>query len=208
GLERTDLERRPIGELRLLLHRKGRAELPVSVVAGRQLELVFRLGDRAHSSARRRVPEPAADVALDRLGHEALLADLLEQDLTRHLALAEAGNLRALREIGGGVLDRVMHVVRRHLDRQTNAVLGKFLDLRLHPAIQADPFWAGSCCLCPPIGCFAPFSGRSGASATEGGGPCGDWMDVVSDARAPRDLAYRGARLRLPRSSRPRASAP
>ena len=57
-------------------------------------------------------------MALDRLGHEALLADALQQHLARHLALAEAGDLDALREIGGGVLDGVVHVMRRHLHRQ------------------------------------------------------------------------------------------
>jgi broad specificity phosphatase PhoE len=42
------------------------------------------------------------------------------------------------------VLDRVMDVVRRHLNRQPDAVFGEFLDLGLHLAIQADPFLARS----------------------------------------------------------------
>ena len=78
-------------------------------------------------------------MALDRLGHQALAADLLHEHLLRHLALAEAGDLDALGEVGRRVLDRVVHVVRRHLHRQPNAVFREFLDLGLHPAIQADP---------------------------------------------------------------------
>ena len=53
-----------------------------------------------HPGARGGVPEPAADVALDRLRHQPLAADALQQHLPRHLALAEAGDLRALREVG------------------------------------------------------------------------------------------------------------
>ena len=60
------------------------------------------------------------------------LADALQQHLPRHLALAEAGDLDALREVVGGVLDGVVDVVRRHLDRQADAVLRQLLDLGLH----------------------------------------------------------------------------
>ena len=104
-----------------------------------QLEIVLRLRDRAHARLRRGVPEPAADVALDRLRHQPLAADLLHEHLARHLALAEAGDLHALGEVGGRVLDRVVHVVRRHLHRHPDAVFREFLDLGLHLAIQADP---------------------------------------------------------------------
>jgi hypothetical protein len=34
-------------------------------------------------------------------------------------------------------------VVGRHLHRQTNAIFREFLDLSLHPAIQADPSGPG-----------------------------------------------------------------
>jgi len=37
------------------------------------------------------------------------------------------------------VLDGVMHVVRRHLHRETDPVLGQLFDLGLHPAITAEP---------------------------------------------------------------------
>jgi hypothetical protein len=76
-------------------------------------------------------------VALDRLGHEPLAADALQQHLARHPPLAEARHLDALREIVGGVLDCVMHVVRRNLDRQPDTVLRQLLDLGLHGFIQA-----------------------------------------------------------------------
>jgi hypothetical protein len=32
-----------------------------------------------------------------------------------------------------------MHVVRRHLHRHSDAIFREFLDLGLHPLIQADP---------------------------------------------------------------------
>ena len=127
-----DLELLPVGQLRLRLHGDRRGELPVLVVGGGKLEVVLRLLDRPHAIARRGVPEPAADVALDRLGHQPLSADPLQQHLARHLPFAEARNLHARREIVGRVLDGVMHVVRRNLDRQPDAVLRQLLDLRLH----------------------------------------------------------------------------
>ena len=139
-LDDPDLELLPVGQLRLRLDGDGGGELPVLVGRVGELEVVLRLLDRAEPRLRRGVPEPAADVALDRLGHQALLADPLQEHLPRHLALAEAGDLDALREVGGGVLDGVVDVVRRHLDGQPDAVLGQLFDLGLHPAIQADPF--------------------------------------------------------------------
>ena len=77
-------------------------------------------------------------MTLDRLRHEPLAADTLDEEVARDLALAEAGDLRRLREIGCGMLDGVMHVVRRHLNGEPDPVLGQFLDLGLHPAIQAE----------------------------------------------------------------------
>ena len=79
-------------------------------------------------------------MALDRLLIEALLADALEQDRHRHLAFAEAGDLGARGEVVRGVLDGVMHVGARDLHRQADLVVRQFLDLGLHPAIQAEVF--------------------------------------------------------------------
>jgi hypothetical protein len=50
-------------------------------------------------------------VALDRLRHQALAADALDEHLARHLALAEAGDLDARGQVGRRMLDGVMHVV-------------------------------------------------------------------------------------------------
>src|SRR5439155_4723592 len=72
-LDRAYLERSPIGELGPRWHRECRAELPVLVVRGRQLELILRLCDRPHAGPCRGVPEPAPDVTLDRLRHQTLL---------------------------------------------------------------------------------------------------------------------------------------
>jgi hypothetical protein len=60
------------------------------------------------------------------------VADALQQHLARNLALAEARNLDALREVVGRVLDGVVHVVRRNLDCQPDAILRQLLDLGLH----------------------------------------------------------------------------
>ena len=127
----------PVGQLRLRLDRDRRRELPVLVVGGGKVEVVLRLRDGTDASARCGVPEPAADVTLDRLGHQPVVADALQQNLARDLALAEAGHLDALREVVGRVLDGVVDVVRRNLDGQPDAVLRQLLDLGLHGIIQA-----------------------------------------------------------------------
>ena len=87
GVGLADLELGPVDDVDLRLHGHGRGELPVRLVAGRELVVVLRLRDRADARAGGGVPEPAADVAVDRLGHDPLLAEPLSQDRHRHLAL-------------------------------------------------------------------------------------------------------------------------
>ena len=126
------LERRPVGKLRLRLHgdrRRERQSLPSpsgSVVA------VLGLLDRTDARLRRCVPEPAADVAVDRLRVQALLADALLEHRQRHLALAEARNLDGLGEVGRGMLDGVLDVGAGDLDGQPNLAVTELFDLRLH----------------------------------------------------------------------------
>ena len=67
GLVLRHLELRPVGRLGLRLHLDGGREPPVLVIARRQLVVVLGLRDRVDARARRGAPEPAADVALDRL---------------------------------------------------------------------------------------------------------------------------------------------
>ena len=138
GLGLADLELGPVDDVDLRLHGHGRGELPVRLVIGRELVVVLRLRDGPDARARGRVPEPAADVAVDRLGHDPLLAEPLGEDRHRHLALPEAGDLHRLRQVGGGVLDRVVDVVRRHVDLQADRVAAELLDLRRHWTIQAE----------------------------------------------------------------------
>jgi hypothetical protein len=71
-------------------------------------------------------------VALDGLREDPLAADPRFEDLRRDLSLAEAGHLDRAREIGGRVLDRVLKVGPRNLDRQPDPVIRKLLDLRRH----------------------------------------------------------------------------
>ena len=128
GLVPRHLERRPVGRLGLRLHLDGRREDPVVAFARRQLVLVLAAARPGSTRARvRRVPEPAADVALDRLLVDALLADALHEQRHRHLALAEAGDADALGEVVRRVLDGVMHVVRRDIDREPDLVVGELL---------------------------------------------------------------------------------
>src|SRR5437762_249017 len=72
GLDRSDLEGRPVRQIRPCLHRKRRGELPVLALRAWELEVVLRLCHRAYASLRGGVPEPAADMALDRLAQQAL----------------------------------------------------------------------------------------------------------------------------------------
>ena len=122
GVRLADLERRPVDDVDLRLHGHRRREPPGGFVLGRQLVVELRLRDRPDPRSGGRVPEPAADVAVDRLGVDALLAEPLQQHRDRHLARPEAGNLDRRREVGGGVLDRVVDVVRRHVHRQADGV--------------------------------------------------------------------------------------
>ena len=122
GVGPADLELGPVDDVDLRLHGHGRGELPVRLVAGGELVVVLRLRDGADARAGGGVPEPAADVAVDRLGHDPLLAEPLGQDRYRHLALPEAGDLDRLRQVGGGMLDRVVDVVRRDVDLEADRV--------------------------------------------------------------------------------------
>jgi hypothetical protein len=76
-------------------------------------------------------------VALDRLGVEPLLADPGDEHLHRHLPLAETGDLDADGEVGSRVLDRMLDVVARNVDRQANLVLGQLLNASGHGRIVA-----------------------------------------------------------------------
>ena len=74
---------------------------------------------------------------LDRLGPEAILADVRDEHLPRHLPLAEPGNPDGAGEVGGRVLDRVLELVRRDVDREADAVPAELLHLA-HAVIQAE----------------------------------------------------------------------
>jgi len=90
------LERAPVRQVGLRLHGNGRGELPRLVVR-RKFVPVLRLVDRTNARLRGRVPEPAADVTLDRLRVDAIAPDPLHEHRQRNLALAKAGDLHALR---------------------------------------------------------------------------------------------------------------
>jgi hypothetical protein len=77
-------------------------------------------------------------MAVDGLGEDPLPAETLHQHRPRHLAGPEAGDLDRRGEVGRGVLDGVVDVVARDVDRQPDGISAELLDLRLHPAIQAE----------------------------------------------------------------------
>ena len=142
GIGLRHLEPDPVDDVHLRLDVDGGGEAPGGLVVGRQLVVVLRLRDRPDARAGGRVPEPAADVAVDGLREDPLLAEPLHEDRDRHLAGAEAGDLDGAREVGRGVLHRVVHVVRGDVDRQPDAIPLELLDPGLHSPIQAEAFRA------------------------------------------------------------------
>ena len=140
GLDRADLELVQSGSSGFACTATVAVNSQSCVVGGRELEVVLGLRDGAQldrAAAFQNQPPMWLSIAS---AIEPLPADLLHEHLARHLSLAEAGDLDALGEVGRRVLDRVVDVVRRHLHRESDAILGELLDLGLHPAIQADPF--------------------------------------------------------------------
>ena len=77
GLGPADLELSPVDDLDLGLHGHGRLEPPGGAVLGREVVLVLRLRDGTDAGASGGVPEPAGDVAVDRLRVDPLLAEPL-----------------------------------------------------------------------------------------------------------------------------------
>src|SRR6266566_2535640 len=121
------------------LHGDSGLELEGLVLRGGQVVVVLRLIGRPDARRRGGVPEPAADMALDRFGEDAVTAQAREQDLRWHLALAEPGHLGGFGEIGGRVLDRVLDVGTRYLDGQADTIVVKLFDLSLHPGHSSRP---------------------------------------------------------------------
>ena len=139
----ADLEALPVRDLDLRLDVDGRGEAERLGRLGGKLVVVLRPRDRPDLRPGERVPEPALDVALDRLAEDALLPDPGDEHLLRHLALPEPVDLDGRGEVGRGVLDRVLELVRRHVDREANLVVGKLFDARGHQGgIVAVPLGA------------------------------------------------------------------
>ena len=132
------LHLRPVGDLGLREHGHGRGEVPVGVLGVGQLVVQLGLLDRADALPGCRVPEPAGDVALDRLAEETLLADVRPEHGHRNLALAEARNLDAGRQVRGRMLDGVMDVLTRDIHREPDFVVRELFDLRRHRAIRPN----------------------------------------------------------------------
>jgi hypothetical protein len=55
------------------------------------------------------------------------------------LPFAEAGDLDALGEVGGGVLDGVVDIRTRDVDREPDLVVRQLLDLGAHRPIRPNP---------------------------------------------------------------------
>src|ERR1044072_5383993 len=89
-------------------------------------------------------------VALDRLGVEPFSADTLHEQRQRDLAFPETRYPRAGSEVRRGMLDGVLHVVRRNIHGQLDPVLRQLLDLSRHRAIEPD-LWNAR--LRSPAGC-------------------------------------------------------
>ena len=133
------LEPGPLGDLRRRLNRELGGEIERLVLGARHV--VVELGLRNGPDARivGGVPEPAADVGLDGLGEDAVAAEPRLEHLLRDLALAEAGDLGAGREVGGRVLDGVLQVVDGDLDLKADAIVRELFDLSPHAGHCASP---------------------------------------------------------------------
>ena len=68
-------------------------------------------------------------MAVDGLGVDPVLAEPGDEHRLRDLPLPEARELDALGEVGDGVLDGVLDLSGRDLDRQADAVLAELFDL-------------------------------------------------------------------------------
>src|SRR5262249_47265264 len=117
-------ELRPVCDIRLRLDSDGGGEVKGLIARVGQLVVVLGLLDRTDALADRGIAEPAPDVALDGVRVETLLAHAREPNPHGDLALSEAGNLQARREVGRRVVDRVLNVVARNLDLEADTILG------------------------------------------------------------------------------------
>ena len=78
-------------------------------------------------------------MGLDGLGEDAVAAEPRLEHLLRDLALAEAGDLGAGREVGRRVLDGVLHVIDGDLDLKADAIVRELFDLSPHAGHCASP---------------------------------------------------------------------
>ena len=78
------------------------------------------------------VPAPGATMVYKPRTQPTEAASLAELGVEREIAVLRWNGQRR-------VLDCMVDVVRRHLNGEPDPVLGQFFDLRLHPAIQAEP---------------------------------------------------------------------
>src|SRR5579885_944 len=181
ALQGLDLRRhRLLAELGPGLDGELGGEAPVLVGARRQLVGVLGRAGRPHARARDGAPEPVADVRVDGLAVDAPAADLRDEHLRRHLALAEARHLHVRGQVARRVLDRVVDVVGRDLDRQPDPVALELLHLSFHPAIL--PKWTSVAAWTP-----RPRSGRAEATSGSGPSPCRDrWSRSSSGSRGGR----------------------
>jgi hypothetical protein len=137
-LREGHLKLRPVRGLGLRLHGDRGGELKLVVLRARQFVVVLGRGNGPDACAGRCVQEPAADVALDRLAEDPLAPDARLQHLLRDLALAEAWDLDRLGEVVGRVLDGMLEVGLRDLDRQPDLVVGQLLDLGRHDPVHSS----------------------------------------------------------------------
>ena len=75
---------------------------------------------------------PLGDGVLERLAADEVGADLLDHQVDRHAALAEAGELHLAADLGDGAVVGLLHGLGRDLDAELDLVLGCGVDLRLH----------------------------------------------------------------------------
>ena len=155
GLLVGHLNLAPVRHIRLRQHRDRRSEAPVLVLGVGQLVVELGLLDGTDPLSRGGVPEPGGNVTLDRLAEQSLLPDPGNQHGCRDLPLTKARDLDVRGQVGGRVLDGVVHIRTRHVNREPDLVVRQLLHQRRHQAIRpngSQPAVGRSVGLCAEVG--------------------------------------------------------
>src|SRR5436190_5256715 len=119
-----------VAELGLRAHGDLDGERQRRALVGKLAQVDLRMPDRRDVRAVHGLLVPIGNATLNGLAEQLLAADALEDDLGRHLALAEARNLHVATELGGCSVQLALDCFGGHLDVQADARFGQFGRIR------------------------------------------------------------------------------